>query len=70
MHRHTLTHMHALPHAHTLMCMFTHILMLTHMHVLALTHALTGGVFCDSSRLRRSVKPCSSVLPPVTMTLP
>ena len=32
--------------------------------------SLTGGVFCDSSLLRRSVKPCSKVFPPVTMTLP
>lgn len=32
--------------------------------------APTGGVFWESSRLSLSVKPWSSVFPPVTMTLP
>ena len=32
--------------------------------------APTGGVFWESSRLSLSVKPCRSVFPPVTMTLP
>lgn len=31
---------------------------------------LTGGVFWDSSLFSRSVKPCMSVFPPATVTLP